>query len=261
LKIFGKFFETFFGDMSFSQTATSFRLFSENIMKKLGLLVFAVVITGSLALVWAITGKSVIGSSIIHFDIKGSGKVVTEKRDVSGFKGVHAGGAMQLEITVGKEFSVELEGDDNILPTIKTEVRGDKLYFERKESRTWSRGRVIARITMPELNDLDISGASNATVNNVKTESLKVESSGASRIEISGEARIVDVEVSGASKLDAENLKTERAKVQASGASKASVFASEAIDVDASGASRINYSGNPKSVVKDTSGASSVSAN
>ena len=229
-------------------------------MKKLGLLVFAVVIIGSLALVWAVTGKSVIGSSLIHFDVRGSGNVVTEKRDVSNFKGVHAGGAMQLEITAGKEFSVELEGEDNILPTIKTEVRGDKLYFERKEGRVWSRSRVTARITMPELDDLDVSGASDATVDNVETESLRLESSGASRIEISGEARSLTVAVSGASKLDAENLKTERAKVQASGASKASVFASEGVDVNASGASKINYSGNPKSVNKDASGASSISA-
>ncbi|MEP6924289.1 MAG: head GIN domain-containing protein [Pyrinomonadaceae bacterium] len=230
-------------------------------MKKFGLLVFAVAIIGSLALVWAMTGKSVIGSSFIHFDVKGSGNTVTEKRNVTGFKGVHTGGAMQLEISVGKEFSVELEGDDNILPTIKTEVRGDKLYFERKEGRIWSRGRVIARVTMPELNDLDISGASSAIVNNVKTESLKIDASGASKIEISGEARDLAVEVSGASKLDAENLKTERTKVEASGASKVSIFASEAVDADASGASKIVYSGNPKSVSKDASGASSVSAN
>ncbi len=230
-------------------------------MKKLGLLVFAVVIIGSLALVWAITGKSVVGSSLIHFDVRGSGNIITEKRELSGFKGIHAGGAMQLEITAGKEFSVELEGEDNILPTIKTEVRDGKLFFERRESRTWSRSRVTARITMPELNDLDISGASEATVNNVKTESLKLESSGASRIEVSGEARNIEVEVSGASKLDAESLKSERAKVAASGASKASIFVSEAIDVNASGASRITYSGNPKSVNKDASGASSISAN
>ena len=230
-------------------------------MKKLGLLVFAVVIVGSLALVWAITGKSVVGSSLIHFDVRGSGNTATEKRDVSGFKGIHAGGAMQLEITVGKEFSVELEGDDNILPTIKTEVRDGKLYFERKEGRIWSRGRVTARITMPELDDLDVSGASTAMASNVKTENLKLETSGASRIEISGEARSIEVEVSGASKLDADNLKTERAKIEASGASKASIFASEAIDVNASGASKIMYSGNPKSVSKDASGASSISAN
>lgn len=230
-------------------------------MKKLGLLVFAVAIIGSLALVWGITGKSVFGVPFFRSDVKGSGNFITEKRDLSRFKGVHAGGAMQLEITVGKDFSVELEGDDNILPLIKTEVRGDTLHFERKESRTWSRNRVIARITMPELSDLDVSGASSATANNVKAESLTIDASGASKIEISGEARVLTVDLSGASRLEAGNLKTTRANVEASGASKAVVFASEVIEADASGASRISYSGNPKSVSKDASGASSVSGN
>lgn len=230
-------------------------------MKKLGLLVFVVTIVGSLALVWAITGKSVVDSSLIHFDIKGSGNVITEKRDVSGFKSIQASGALQLEITAGKEFSVELEGDDDYLPTIKTEVRGDKLYFERTENRTWSRGRILARITMPELDDLNISGASTATIYNVKTRNLKLKSSGASRLEVSGEADNVEIEVSGASKLDAENLKAERAKIESSGASKVSVCASETIDANASGASTIRYSGNPKSINKNASGASVISAN
>lgn len=230
-------------------------------MKKLGFLVFIAAIVGSLALVWAITGKSVIGQSSIFSKIKGSGNIVTEKRDVKNFKGVHAGGAMQIEIAVGKDFSVELEGDDNILPLIKTEVRGDTLHFERTERRgSISHSRLIARITMPELNDLDISGASSANVTGVKTEGLKIDASGASKIEISGEARELIISVSGASKVMAENLKSERAKVEASGASKALIYASEAVDADASGASRIVYSGNPKSVSKDSSGASSVSA-
>lgn len=232
-------------------------------MKKLGLLVFIAAIVGSVALVWAVTGKAVSFVKINFSEqIKGSGNVATEKRDVRDFKGVDAGGAMRVEITVGKGFSVELEGDDNILPLVKTEVRGGVLHIERKEgSRTWTKSHLIARISMPELNELGISGASSALVTGVKSERLTINTSGASKVEISGEAREVKIDVSGASKLNGENLRTERADVEASGASKISIFASESINADASGASKVVYSGNPKSVSKDASGASSVSAN
>lgn len=229
-------------------------------MKKLGLLIFAIALVGSLTLVWGVTGKSVFSSFDFLSSVKGSGNVIIEKRDLANFKNVSAGGAMRLEITIGKEFLIELEGDDNILPTIKTEVRGDTLYFERKRVRTSSRNLVIARIQMPELTGLDISGASDAIVNNVKSESLKIDASGSSRLELSGETRNLSVDVSGASKLTAENLKTERSTIEASGASKVVVFASEAIDADASGASKIIYRGNPKTVNKNASGASSIVA-
>jgi predicted porin len=66
------------------------------------------------------------------------------------------------------------------------------------------------------------------------------------------------VEVSGASKIDAESLKSKTATVDASGASKVTLFVTERLNSDASGASKIEYSGNPANVEKKTSGASSV---
>ena len=113
---------------------------------------------------------------------------------------------------------------------------------------------------MPELIGFDLSGASRGTVTGVKTDGLKLEVSGASRINISGEVRDLNADLSGASHLEAENLKTEKTNVEASGASKATVFVIDSLNADASGASRIIYAGNPREVKKDASGASSVSA-
>lgn len=229
-------------------------------MKRIGLLVFLAALIGSVALVWAVTGKSVSCFSY-SIQINGSGNRVAEKRDVRDFTGVDAGGAVEVEITVGKDFAVELEGDDNILANITTEVRDGVLYIERKKGNYWSKSRLVARVSLPELNKLDISGASKAIVTGVRSNSFNVGVSGASKVEISGEAREVKIDVSGASKLIAENLRAERADVEASGASKAVLYVSQSINADASGASKITYLGNPPSVSKDASGASSVSAN
>ena len=65
-------------------------------------------------------------------------------------------------------------------------------------------------------------------------------------------------DASGASTIDAENLKVEDADVEASGASSATVSATNDLKVDASGASKISYNGEPKSIKQNSSGASSV---
>lgn len=224
-------------------------------MKKIGLLVFILALT--VGFIFA-SSTSFGKFSLIKFGkIQGSGVMKTEKRDLSGFRKIDAGGALNVEISIQKEFSVEVEADDNLLENIKTVVDGDTLKIYSK-GRISTRNPMNVRITMPELSGLDISGASKANVVNVAADSLAVEASGASKVTINGSSKILNLDVSGASRVDAENLKVENADVDASGASSAAVVVSGQLKADSSGASRIVYSGNPTNVVKSTSGASSV---
>ena len=71
-------------------------------------------------------------------------------------------------------------------------------------------------------------------------------------------AKELIADASGASTIDAENLKVENADVEASGASKATISATNDLKVDASGASKISYIGEPKNIKQNSSGASSV---
>jgi hypothetical protein len=229
-------------------------------MKKLGLLVFAIALISSLTIVSYVSGKSLVPNVKIFKQIRGSGVVKTERRNVPAFRAVDAGGAIEIEVVAGREQSVELEGDDNILQLIRTEVRGETLHIERENGNYRMKNKIRVRISVQELSGFDLSGASVGTISNVRSENFKLQVSGASRVRIDGEARVLDLDASGASSIDAENLRVERATVEASGATRATVFVSDSLDAEASGASRIIYAGNPKTLNKDTSGASSVSA-
>lgn len=189
--------------------------------------------------------------------VQGSGNAKSEKRNVSGFTKIEASGAVTLEIDAQKDFSVEIEADDNQLPLIKTEVVGDTLKIST-ENRTSSKTKILVKITMPELTSLHISGASGAVVSNVKTDSLKLEASGASKMKIDGKANDLESDASGASGIDAEGLTVNDAAVEASGASITTVSAANNLKADASGASTIFYTGEPKNVEPKSSGASSV---
>lgn len=194
----------------------------------------------------------------VNFDEKGSGKIATEKRNISGFKGVEVGGAYWVEITAGRDFSVEVEADDNLLPLIKTDVDDGVLEIE-SERRIKPTHTIRVRITAPDIDKLDVSGAANLMLTDVKNSSLSVEASGASKIKISGETAKFNLESSGASQVDADNLKTVNTNVDSSGASHIEVNVSGDLSVEASGASTILYSGKP-SVHQKTTGASNVSA-
>ena len=210
------------------------------------LLALLVAMTGCNHLKWG--GKS---------GLSGSGVVKVEKRDVGAFSAVDVSGAYEVDIICQKEPSLEIEGDDNILPIVKTEIKNGTLYI-RSEHGFNVKKPIKVRITTGNLDGLSSSGASKITLEGVKNEQLVIETSGASKIDAAGETKSLEIESSGASKVDVQELRASRVKVSLSGAGRAQVYASEEVNAEASGASQITYYGEPKVVNKSASGASSI---
>lgn len=231
-------------------------------MKKLGIIVFiAALVLGTLFSSLFSFGK--VSGRIFNFSIgrgiKGSGNEVSENRNLSGFKSVEVGGIFKVEVVAQKDFGVEVTADDNLLQHISTEVDGDVLKISTTE-RLNPRSTMTVKISAPDIEHLDVSGVANVTVSDLKNSSFGLHTSGASKINLAGETDKLSIEVSGASKIDAVDLKSRAANVESSGASKITIFATESVRAEASGASKIYYAGGATSVVKNTSGASSVSA-
>lgn len=223
-------------------------------MKKIGLIVFIAALTISSIL----SANCSFGSFSTNIrGVKGSGTTKTETRNVSSFDSLKVENAINVEISAGNDFSVEVEADDNLLEYIKTETSGDtlKIYSDGSIS---TKSEINVKISMPEINSLDVSGASTAIVSNVKSDSLELGASGASKIKIDGEATNLEAEASGASRINAEGLKIENANVEAIGASNMTVWTNAELKADASGASSIYYIGEPKNIKQNSSGASSV---
>ena len=231
-------------------------------MKKIGIMVFVV------ALVVGLTVANIFsfGESSGRFfnfsfkfkGVKGSGNLASEVRNATGFKGVDVGGVFQVEITAQKEFGVEVEADDNLLQYIKTEVRRGTLHLETE--RKLNTGNPIrVRISAPDIAGIETSGAANVVLTDLKNDLLDIDSSGASKVKVSGETAKLVVDVSGATRVDAEGLTAIDANIEASGASTVELVVNGILKSDASGASTIRYGGSPKDVVKKSSGGSSVS--
>jgi hypothetical protein len=229
-------------------------------MKKIGIIVFGIAIIigvafSSLFSFGRLTGR-VLNFSFDH-SVKGSGNITKVSRDVSDFSSVDVGGIFQVEIVAGKDNSVEIEADDNLIQFIKTDVRGDTLKIS-SEKGLHSESPIRVRISAPNIERVEADGASKVTVSDIKNSSLDIDTSGASKVYLAGSTDNLNVQVSGASKVDAENLAAAKGNVEANGASQVTLNVAEELRAEASGASKVTYTGNPGVLHKDVSGASSI---
>ena len=230
-------------------------------MKKLGILIFIIAAIGGIILAKMFNFGAIpaveMPSISLFSKVKGSGNVITQKRDLSGFTGVDFGGVFNVEINAGEEYAVEVEADDNLLQYITTRVDGGTLKIGTEE-RISTRNRIKIRISAPNVEMIDASGASRAVVNNVKSEKLVIDTGGASRVKILGSTTSLVIDMGGASYIDASGLTAAKVIVDGGGASRAKVNAEESLAVDLGGASKVSYAGSPAELKKSTSGASSV---
>ena len=199
-----------------------------------------------------------LGCRYIGKGVHGSGNRKTEKRDLASFKSVDAAGAFEVNIVCQQPQSFEIEGDDNILPIIKTEVTGGVLRIHSEESYNPSKPITI-RISVPDLEKFSSEGAGDIHVSSVKNDQLVLSNTGAANIAASGQTKFVDIKSSGAGNIETSDLHAERARVSVAGAANVDVYASQQLDVTVSGIGSVTYSGNPPVVNKSVSGIGSVS--
>ncbi len=231
-------------------------------MKKVGIIIFAVALVVGIV----ISNMFSVGQAATTFfnfscnfkGVRGSGNLASETRNLSNFKAVEVGGIFKVEITAQKEFSVVVEADDNLIKLITTEV-SDGVLTIKTAKKISPREEIRIIISAPDIERLDISGVSSVSLSDLNNASLTVDSSGASKINLSGKTAELRVDVSGASKVDAEELQAVNGDIDASGASTVLVNVTGDLKTQATGASKIVYTGTPANLEKSAHGASRVS--
>jgi hypothetical protein len=111
-------------------------------------------------------------------------------------------------------------------------------------------------ITNPESIALHISGAGDMKME-INAPQITAEVSGSGNVDLKGEAKSADIDLTGSAHAHCFELKTESTKVQISGAGSAQVYASVKLDADVSGAGSVDYKGGA-AVDQHVSGAGGV---
>jgi len=188
--------------------------------------------------------------------IKGDGVVMTTNRPIADFSTLKADGAYQIKWSSDKP-AITISADQNLLPLITTTVTGDMLHIDRKENLRPTK-RIIINVSSASLKEVQLNGAVSLTASNVSGSNLKLESNGASSINVEGSVANLEANFSGAGSLDAKALQTQTAKVSLTGACSADVTVTQSLDASISGAGSITYGGNPTTVEKHVSGVGKI---
>lgn len=209
--------------------------------------------------------------------VSGNGHVDEETRKVENFDGIDVGGMFEIHLVQSANYDVKVVADENLMELIETYVEGGVLKISSRENIRKAKELDIY-ISAPNYNSLDLSGAvtvdnkgsirsTDLSINssgaseinmNIDTQKLNLDLSGASEVRLSGIAEYVNISASGASDMEMFELKTKEMKLSLSGASEVDCNVSEDLQIDASGASEINYIGSATISRKDLSGASSI---
>lgn len=189
--------------------------------------------------------------------ISGSGNVVNETRNVSGFDGVVVNGVGNIQIDQTGNESLTISADDNLLPYITTEARGGKLYIDFKPVLFDKFKDLTFKITAKNFNSLDLNGAASVEGKNLAGERLAVKLSGAGSINLSGKVTEQQVTLDGLGSYNSKNLESQRATVTQNGTGSAVVNVSDKLDAKINGLGSIEYIGNPQ-VTKSVNGMGAV---
>jgi hypothetical protein len=226
-----------------------------------------------------ISTVAITGCNPFNFNrIAGSGQITTTNYPLAGFECVEAGSSFDVHIQPGEKFAVTVTTDSNLIEDLSVTQDGKWLRLGTRSAVNISPTKLVANITMPSLTDISASGATHFDLGSFKMDNFEVRASGASRIDgdihaqrgyldcsgasevtLSGEILSLTLKGSGASRLNCSKLMASKTDVDLSGASNADVNAREQMDYDLSGASDLNYAGNPRIGQSQCSGASNAS--
>ena len=212
--------------------------------------------------------------------VRGSGNVVTQTREVSGFDSIQVDYPARVLISQGSAETLKVEAEDNVLPGLKTEVKGKELriYYKSSDGKHVNPTKMaVITITVKELTALNFSSAGESTVENLQSDDLSVSLTGAGNVRLnqidvqnldvhlsgagsttaSGTGGDLNVNISGFGGFNGKDFKTNTAEINISGAGSATVAVDEKLDATISGAGSVTYYGSPQ-VTKHISGVGSV---
>jgi hypothetical protein len=211
-------------------------------------------------------------------DVDDPGPLQEDERNytITNFDRLEMGSAFIIKVRQGEFFDINVRGDRRNIDDLEVFKEGSTLVV-RFDDNGGRHHETYVNISMPLLEAVNFSGATNSTVTGFELDdSFRIQLSGASVCQVSGEFKntnlllsgasnltmtgygnSLNAEVSGASYLQAFHYSVEEADVEVSGSSRAKISVNKDLKAEASGSSIVYYRGEP-SVKMNTSGSSSV---
>ncbi|MBL4605495.1 MAG: DUF2807 domain-containing protein [Flavobacteriaceae bacterium] len=211
--------------------------------------------------------------------VKGNGKVITITRSTGDYDGVSVGGFFDVILVKGKEGKVKIEGEENLMKYIVTEVRRGSLQIKVKKGinlRTTKRLTVTVPIqsidqvslggsgnikgnVLIKADDFKVSlgGSGNITLE-VDATSVKTSIGGSGNIKLSGDANSFKGSIAGSGSIKAYELQVNTVNATIAGSGDIRISVKDEIKSTIAGSGSIYYKGNPPKINTKSVGSGSV---
>jgi hypothetical protein len=198
--------------------------------------------------------------------IKGNGKIITETRTTSEYDEINVGGSFDVVLVKGKEGSIKIEGEENVIPYIEIEVNNGNLQIKYKKNTNLNPTKKMT-ITVPitSIDKVSLGGSGNISnvgvikTNNflaslggsgniklqIETAIMSVSIGGSGNIEISGKTTEFNCSVAGSGNVSAFNLNSDVTNATIAGSGSAKITVNNKIKAKVVGSGNIYYKGNP----------------
>jgi hypothetical protein len=151
--------------------------------------------------------------------VQGDGLLARDQRTIGDVSRLEVNGSVLVDVRVGPAPSLVVEADGNLLPLVRTDVRGDTLVVEIMRSYR-TRNPVRVTYTAPRLADVQHSGSGHLTVQGLDGGSLRVVQKGSGSTLLGGRVAGLDVDSSGSGSVDAAALQSASARLSLSGSGR-----------------------------------------
>ena len=225
-----------------------------------------------LSTVWVLAGLLISGCIVIDLNgcsaksIKGSGNVISESRQLPEFREIRLEGQGKVSLTHGSHSSLEVTTDDNILPSIKTEVNNGKLIISHEKGKNLKPTTLNFTITVKDLAGISIAGSGDIIGDDefdsarfyadiagsgdiaIKMNSDRLESSisGSGSIHLSGSTNSYDARITGSGDVDAFEMRAKDSSVVITGSGNCRISASDKLRAKITGSGDVLYKGRPQ---------------
>ncbi|WP_323789733.1 head GIN domain-containing protein [Psychroserpens sp.] len=214
--------------------------------------------------------------------IKGNGKMTTTTRSTSDYDGIACAGSFDYILVAGTEGKITIEGEENLLEYVITEVKENKLVIKTKKNINLnpSNNKTI-KITIPfkDISYVSLSGSGDLWNEDVITSSdlqialsgsgdvvLNIEASntigklaGSGDLTIKGNTNKLEAKVAGSGDFHGFDLQSNHTVVSVAGSGDAEVVSNESLKARVAGSGDIEYRGNPKTEDTKVAGSGSIS--
>lgn len=211
--------------------------------------------------------------------VKGNGNVTTETRSTEDYDGISVGGSFDVVLVDGKEGNITLNGEENILPYIITEVDGGTLKIRyKKNTNVRTTRKLTVTVTVKEIDQVSLGGSGNISSDTqLKTDAFKINLGGSGKIKLnldasnvsasiggsgdiilSGKTDTLKCSIAGSGSIKAYELKANELNASIAGSGSIRTTVEERIKAKVVGSGSIYYKGKPKYIDSKSVGSGDV---